>query len=133
MIFPSQARKPRLVVDVDGTLTIPNDNLDYDSKEPRRDVIERICRLHAQGVRVVLYSARNMRTYRGNLALIKEHTTPVLVSWLLRHGVCYDELHMGKPWCGGGGLYVSGRSLRPDAFVKSPWADLTALLELTEQ
>jgi capsule biosynthesis phosphatase len=92
------------------------------------DVIDRVNALHAAGVRIIVYSARNMRTYAGNVGLINKHTLPVLISWLAKHGVRYDEIHMGKPWCGLEGFYVKARSLRPSRFVDLPLDTLQRLI-----
>src|SRR5690554_153194 len=100
----------KLIVDVDGTLTQDTPNIDYSHKLPRLDVIDKINSLHMRGVRIVIYSARNMRTYKGNLGLINKHTLPVLINWLDRHEVRYDEIYMGKPWCGTDGFYIQSRS-----------------------
>ena len=107
----------KLIVDVDGTLTHDAPGVDYSEKPPRIDVIAKVNALHMRGVRIVLYSARNMRTHQGNLGLINKHTLPVMLEWLDRHGVRYDEIHMGKPWCGTDGFYVQSKSLRPDSFL----------------
>lgn len=109
----------RLIVDVDGTLTHDDPSMDYSSRRPRRDVIERENSLHGLGVRILIYSARNMRTHRGNLGLINKHTLPVLIQWLEQHCVRFDEIYMGKPWCGADGFYVRERSIQPDAFVNA--------------
>lgn len=117
-----------LIVDVDGTLCIDDTNLPYGERVPRRDVIDRVNHLHARGVRIVIWSARNMRTYGSNLGLINLHTLPVLLAWLDRHSVCYDELHMGKPWCGTEGFYVRSNSIRPAQFVSLTMKELDELL-----
>lgn len=117
-----------LVVDVDGTLTRDDADLPYCDREPRRDVIARVNQLHGRGVRIVIYSARNMRTYGGNLGLINLHTLPVLVAWLDRHGVRYDEIHMGKPWCGTEGFYVRRNGIRPDRFVTLSLDEVDAMI-----
>ena len=120
----------RLIVDVDGTLTYDDANLDYLERRPRTDVIKRINALYARGISVVIYSARNMRTHNGNLGRINKHTLPKLINWLERHGVQYDEIYMGKPWCGTEGFYVQSRSMRPDRFVTLPFEELESLLGL---
>lgn len=122
----------RLIVDVDGTLTLDDTSVSYGERQPRRDVIERVNALHARGVRIVIYSARNMRTYEGNVGLVNKHTLPVLMEWLDRHNVRYDEIHMGKPWCGSEGFYVQSRSLRPDRFLSLPLEEIEALLGLAD-
>jgi capsule biosynthesis phosphatase len=119
---------PELIVDVDGTLTYDDTRLDYGMREPRRDVIERVNALHGLGVRIIIYSARNMRTYDGNLGLINRHTMPVLLAWLDKHGVRFDEIYMGKPWCGNDGFYVQSRSMRPERFVQLSAHELKELI-----
>ena len=120
----------RLIVDVDGTLTRDDAEVDYSDRLPRQDVIDRVNQLHSRGVTIVIYSARNMRTYKGNLGQINKFTMPVLASWLARHGVSYDEIYMGKPWCGFDGFYVHSRSIRPNRFVTMPIEELELLLGL---
>ncbi len=117
-----------LILDVDGTLSIDDASLPYPERRPRRDVIERIAALHKAGVRVILYSARNMRTHAGNVGVINAKTLPELVQWLDRHRIPYDELHMGKPWCGHNGFYVSDKAVRPSQLVAHPLARMDALL-----
>ena len=120
----------RLIVDVDGTLTHDDSSVPYSQRLPRTDVIARVNALHARGARIVIYSARNMRTYKGNVGLINKNTLPILMDWLERHGVCYDEIHMGKPWCGTDGFYIQSRSLRPKSFVALPVEAIAAMLGL---
>ena len=117
-----------LIVDVDGTLTHDTPGVGYSQKLPRLDVIEKINALHLRGIRIALYSARNMRTYKGNIGLINKHTLPVMMEWLNRHGVRYDEIHMGKPWCGTDGFYIQSRSMRPDRFLNMPLSEIEQIL-----
>lgn len=120
--------KMRLIVDVDGTLTQDDPGLNYSDRLPRQDVIAKVNALQACGVRIIIYSARNMRTHQGNIGLINKHTLPVLMAWLERHGVRYDEIHVGKPWCGTEGFYVQSKSVRPDRFLQLPLEELQALI-----
>lgn len=117
-----------LILDVDGTLSIDDTSLAYPDRRPRTDVIERIRALHASGVRVILYSARNMRTFAGKVGEINAKTLPDLVRWLDRHDVPYDELHMGKPWCGPNGYYVSDRAVRPSQLIAQPLSRMADLI-----
>lgn len=119
----------RLLVDVDGTLTIDEPDISYASRRPRSDVIDKINALHERGVEVILYSARNMRSYKGNLGKINKHTLPVLLSWLDRNHVRFNEIHVGKPWCGIDGFYVQQRSMRPSDFLKTPLESILKNLE----
>jgi len=124
----AHGKVPRLIVDVDGTLTLDDASVDYSRRLPRRDVIARVNALHARGVQIVIYSARNMRTHNGNIGLINKHTLPVLMNWLERHGVMYDEIQMGKPWCGDNGFYVRSRSMRPSLFLSLSLQEIETML-----
>lgn len=107
----------RIVMDLDETIcsTI---NGDYANSLPKLNVIERMRDFKAQGFEIVISTSRNMRTYEGNVGKINANTLPIIVGWLDKHNVPYDEIYTGKPWCGTEGFYVDDRSLRPDEFVQ---------------
>jgi len=50
---------------------------------------------------------------------------------LVRHEIPYDELYVGKPWCGFEGFYVDDKAIRPDELVKLSYAEICQLLDLT--
>jgi capsule biosynthesis phosphatase len=106
------------VIDVDGTLA---DRLQpghsYAEVGAVTSVVQKVRSLKEQGYWIILYTSRNMLTYDGNIGRIMRHTAPVLVEWLARHEIPYDELHFGKPWCGHDGFYVDDRAIRPREFV----------------
>jgi hypothetical protein len=59
-----------LVVDIDGTLCdIRTADQSYAEVAPRLDMIERLREYQAKGYRIMLYTARNMKTYRNNVGL----------------------------------------------------------------
>src|SRR5690606_29179535 len=60
-----------------------------------------------------------MNTYGGNVGLINANTLPIILDWLARHEVPFDEVVVGKPWCGEGGFYVDDRALRPSEFART--------------
>jgi len=124
------AERRALVVDIDGTLcpVKPHDSR-YEDLEPHFEMIERLQQWRADGYRIVLHTARNMRTYDGNLGLINKHTAPKLIEWLERWNIPFDELHFGKPWAGDDGFYIDDRAVRPDELLKFSAAELKALLK----
>lgn len=119
-----------IVVDVDGTLAGRRESgQSYADVSPVPSVVQRVRGLKKKGYWIVLYTSRNMRTYDGNIGRIMCHTAPVLVEWLARHEIPYDELHFGKPWCGHDGFYVDDRALRPREFVTMDLEQIEALFK----
>lgn len=107
----------RLIVDLDGTLTIDDSSVSYADRRPRLDVISRLQHYRARGFMICVMTARNMRTYEGNIGLINANTLPIIQAWLVEHHVPFDEIVVGKPWCGPDGFYIDDRCLRPNEFV----------------
>ncbi|RVT90609.1 capsular biosynthesis protein [Rhodovarius crocodyli] len=120
----------RLVIDLDGTLTIDDPAVSYSDKLPNIPVVARLREYKAQGFEIVIHTARNMRTHKNNVGLINAHTLPVIIDWLRRHDIPYDEIHVGKPWSGHDGFYVDDKALRPDEFAALPYPEIGRLLKL---
>ena len=121
----------RLVMDLDGTITRDDPTRSYADKEPDAAVVARMREYRAQGFEIVIYSARNMRTYDNSVGKITAHTLPVIVEWLNRHDVPYDEIHVGKPWCGLEGFYVDDRAIRPNEFTSMTAEQIRFLISST--
>lgn len=108
----------RIVIDLDGTLTVDAPGVSYADKAPNAEVVSRLREYKKLGYEIVVHTARNMRTYAGAVGKINLHTLPVIIDWLRRHDVPHDEIIVGKPWCGTEGFYVDDRALRPDEFAR---------------
>lgn len=117
----------RLVIDLDGTLT-EGETSDYDGIGVNEAVAAQLRAYHADGFEIVLYTARNMRTHQSSLGRITAKTVPGIVDWLARHEIPYDELWVGKPWCGTEGFYVDDKAVRPDEFARLSYDEIRALL-----
>ena len=120
----------RLVIDLDDTLTITDSAKDYADVEPRDDVVARLRDYKQQGFEVVIHTARNMRTHQSNVGKINALTLPVITDWLTRHDIPFDEIWVGKPWCGKGGFYVDDKAVRPDEFTKLSYDQICALVNI---
>lgn len=120
----------RLIFDLDDTLCTTQ-NGDYANAQPITEVIEKLKEYHRQGFTIVINTSRNMRTYQGNIGAINKNTLPIIIDWLGRHDIPYDELYVGKPWCGFEGFYVDDKAIRPDELVKLSYAKICQLLDLT--
>lgn len=117
----------KLVVDLDGTLTL-GDTSDYPNVSPNYGVIEQLREYKLKGFKITIFTARNMRTYEGNVGKINIHTLPIIMEWLNKYKVPFDEVIVGKPWCGHDGFYIDDRAIRPSEFIKFPPEELQAIL-----
>jgi capsule biosynthesis phosphatase len=118
-----------VVIDVDGTLAERCERgQSYADVNAVASVVRRIRVLKDQGYWIILHTSRNMRTYDGNIGRIMRHTAPIVVEWLARNEIPYDEIHFGKPWCGRDGFYVDDRAIRPREFVTLDFEQIAALI-----
>lgn len=117
----------QIVIDLDNTLTI-NDDSPYPDKPPNTAVINMLRKYHDDGFSIVISTARNMRTYAGNEGKIIANTVPVIIDWLAKHNVPYDEIRVGKPWCGTEGFYVDDKSIRPQEFTSLSYEQIVELI-----
>ena len=118
----------RLIFDLDGTLTVDDPDVPYRDKEPNVAVVERLREYRERGFEIVISSSRQMRTYSGNVGMINVHTLPVIVDWLRAHDIPFDEIHVGKPWCGFEGFYIDDKAVRPREFASLSSEEIEELL-----
>ncbi len=120
----------RIVVDLDRTICGPKPaEGSYADCEPNLPLIEKLREYRAQGYAIIVFSSRNMRSYQNNVGLINANTLPVIIEWLRRHEVPFDEVHIGKPWCGFEGFYVDDRAIRPSEFLAMSEHEIRDLME----
>ncbi|KXK25802.1 MAG: hypothetical protein TR69_WS6001001408 [candidate division WS6 bacterium OLB20] len=104
---------------------LKKDGQEYADLVPYKKMVERLRELKQQNFRIVLFTARNMRTYGGNLGLINANTAKVLLAWLDKWEIPYDEIIYGKPWAENG-LYVDDNAVRPREFLEKSLEELEA-------
>jgi len=115
---PGYARRmKRLIIDLDDTITLSAQE-GYANAVPNLPLIARLRDYRQLGFDIVINTSRNMRTFEGNVGKINVHTLPLIIGWLDRHAVPYDEIHVGKPWCGLDGFYVDDKAIRPAEFLQ---------------
>ncbi|WP_036172057.1 capsular biosynthesis protein [Massilia sp. 9096] len=119
----------RLIIDLDDTITLSAQD-GYENALPNLALVARLREYQADGFEIVISTSRNVRTYDGNIGKINAYTLPVIVAWLEKHAVPFDEIHVGKPWCGREGFYVDDKSIRPSEFLRHSLSDIHALLAL---
>ena len=119
-----------LVVDIDGTLCpIKRSGEDYRDLPVDVEMRDRLNALRASGWRIILSSARGMRSHDGNAGEILRNVFPTLVEWLKHHEVGYDEIWMAKPWPGHDGFYIDDRTVRPREFLTHSIEELQAICD----
>jgi hypothetical protein len=70
--------------------------LKYDYCESDPDVIQFINELYEEGHKIVIYTARGMTQFKGNVALIYSELYSKTIDQLNGWGLKYDQLVMGK-------------------------------------
>lgn len=119
--------KKRIVIDLDNTLCYSNG--DYINASPNLEVIDKLREYHQLGFEVVIHTSRNMRTFEGNVGKINVHSLPIILEWLHKYQVVFDEVVVGKPWCGHDGFYVDDRAIRPDEFARMSLEEVSKLID----
>ena len=118
------------VFDIDGTICpIKKKEERYEDLVPYPHIVEKMRKYKAEGARIVLYTSRNMNTYKGNIGMINVHTAPVLAEWLKKWDIPYDEIVFGKVWPGHKGFYVDDRTIRPSEFLDKTLEELETICD----
>ncbi|MNJ20737.1 hypothetical protein D3C77_150750 [compost metagenome] len=116
----------RIIMDLDETICSTQAG-NYIGSTPNLPVINKLQEYKALGFEIVISTSRNMRTYSGNVGKITANTLPIIMDWLARHNVPYDEIYVGKPWCGHEGFYVDDKAIRPDEFANLSYDEIKVL------
>jgi capsule biosynthesis phosphatase len=94
-----KASELRVCFDLDNTLvthpTIPGD---YSSVLPIQRNIDYLKLLKLLGHTIIIYTARRMKTHKGNVGAIIADIGKVTFESLDKFGIPYDEIHFGKPY-----------------------------------
>ena len=110
--------RPCLVMDIDGTLCpTKTKGQRYEDIVPDPEMVQRLRDYHAVGYYLIYNTGRNMRSFNQSVGLLTAHTVPVIIEWFRKHGIPYDELHVGRPWPGPEGFFVCDRTVTPQMFL----------------
>jgi len=116
-----------LIVDLDDTISFTNEG-DYLNSIPNYPLVEKLKEYKLLNFTITINTSRNMRTFKGNVGKINVETLPNIINWLNRHEIPYDEIYVGKPWCGFEGFYIDDKSIRPSEFVKYSYEEIIEIL-----
>ena len=116
----------RVVIDLDGTICTQEKSGEYHLAKPIKKVVDDLKTLRMRGVYIIIYTARGMTTYRGNVNKVMEAYDRDTRLWLRENEVPYDELVFGKP---AGDVYVDDKAVNVDDFeVTEQWPFGTGLV-----
>ena len=117
-----------LIIDLDDTIC-STENGNYENSIPKKGIIDKLKIYKQIGFKIVIHTSRNMRTYESNIGLINKNTIPIIVNWLNKNNVPFDEIIVGKPWCGNDGFYVDDKSIRPSEFENLSYDEILNILK----
>ena len=119
-----------LIFDIDGTICpIKKKDERYEDLIPYTYMVNKIREYKNQGAKIILYTSRNMNSFNGNIGLINKYTGPILVEWLKKWDIPYDEIVYGKLWPGHNGYYIDDRTIRPKEFLNNSLDELSEICD----
>ncbi|EAN4945710.1 capsular biosynthesis protein [Salmonella enterica] len=118
----------KIIIDIDMTLTKGKGPGGYEDALVNKDLVVKLKEYKEQGFMIVLNTSRNMNSYNNNIGLINKNTLPVIIKWLEVNDIPYDEIYVGKPWCGYEGFYVDDKAIRPSEFINYTYDEIVNIL-----
>lgn len=122
------------IFDIDGTLCpIKKPDEKYEDLVPYKNMVKKLKEYKENGAKIILFTSRNMNSYNGNIGIINKNTAKILLSWLDKWDIPYDEIIYGKPWPGHNGFYVDDRAIRPDEFLKCNVEEMKKICDVSRK
>ena len=122
-----------LIFDIDGTICpLKKENENYEDIIPNKEIVNKMREYKKGGAKIVLNTSRNMNSYNGNIGLINANTAKVLLKWLDKWDIPYDEIVYGKPWNGKGGFYIDDKAIRPNEFLEYTYEEVMKICKESE-
>ncbi|EAA7242660.1 capsular biosynthesis protein [Salmonella enterica subsp. salamae] len=118
----------KIIIDIDMTLTKGKGPGGYEDALVNKGLVVKLKEYKEQGFMIVLNTSRNMNSYNNNIGLINKNTLPVIIKWLEVNDIPYDEIYVGKPWCGYEGFYVDDKAIRPSEFINYTYDEIVNIL-----
>jgi capsule biosynthesis phosphatase len=110
----SPTSKKALVIDLDGTICSQEDSGEYHRAYPVLKVIFKVNELWTRGWDIIIYTARGMKTFDGDVKKIEDVYREETEKWLKDNRVMYTKLIFGKP---SGDVYVDDKGKTINEFV----------------
>ena len=105
-----------IIVDIDNTICKKENHEPYSKAKPIKKFCSALKDAFEEGYYIILFTSRNMRSFKGSLGLINKYTAPELIEWLSKNEIPYDEIYYGKPW-GNSVEYIDDKFLSMKEFI----------------
>lgn len=100
----------RIVIDLDGTICeLKKNNQTYSEVRPKPGAIQTLHKLKEDGHEIIIYTARNMLTFNGNIGKINANVGKITLDWLKSYNIPFDEIVFGKPY---GDMYIDDSAFK---------------------
>ncbi len=107
-----------LVIDLDGTLCEQTaGGEEYFTARPLQPMIDQVKEYKAAGWNIVIFTARGMRQFNGDMREAFIHYGMKTTRWLREHDVPFDVLQFGKP---SADMYVDDKGVDFHDFLTKP-------------
>jgi len=105
------SKKLRICFDLDNTLvTYPTIKDDYTTVNPINKNINYLKFLKSIGCTIIIYTARRMKTHKGNVGSILKDVGKITFDTLDKFDIPYDEIYFGKPYAD---FYIDDLAVNP--------------------
>jgi|TARA_B110000971_G_scaffold203189_1_gene223543 capsule biosynthesis phosphatase len=107
----------KICFDIDNVLCRTNAKKEYSKSKPIKKNIKLVNEIFNKGYYVILYTARYMGRYNGNITKVKKKIRPLTLKQLTKWEVKYHKVYFGKPSFD---LFIDDKSL----FFTKEWPKL---------
>lgn len=109
------ANNKTIVCDLDGTLCEQGSYVNYQFVKPLVQNIITLNSYYNKGYEIIIFTARGMNTFDGNVSLIEKNLRQLTENWLCENKVLYHKLIFGKP---AGDIYVDDKGISAFEFFQ---------------
>lgn len=108
--------KKTFCFDLDNVICKTGKDKLYKDSIPIKKNIETVNLLYEKGYKVIIFTARYMGRYNGNLRMVKKKIMPLTLRQLKKWNVKYHKIYFGKPSYD---LFIDDKAL----FFKKNWSN----------
>lgn len=107
----------KYVFDLDGTICSQERSGEYHRAIPIQAMVKRVRELFDQGHEIIIFTARGMNTYKGNVTDVIYHMSQMTEDWLRMHDVPFHQIIYGKP---AADFYIDDKGVNASDFLNQP-------------